>query len=206
MVEPFSEVRIAVVDDSRNFQQLLRGMLRQIGFRRVEVFGDPAAALAHVVEAPVDLVFVDLVMPGRNGVEWVREVRRRPDVANPEMGVVMMSGLAVRGVLEPAVAAGIDAFLVKPIAPDTLLRHARRILFRREPYVAGPAGYWGPDSRELGRRLRALDIGLARRVRSRPASAPPPPSPGGALPRALPGLDVEIVDRRRYHGDLTFLD
>ncbi|MCE1235062.1 MAG: response regulator [Hyphomicrobiales bacterium] len=206
MLEPFSEARVAVVDGNRNFQQLLRGMLRQIGFRHVEVFGDPAAAMTHVVEVAVDLIFVDLVMPGRNGVEWVREARRRADLANPEMGMVMMTGHAVRSVLEPAVAAGIDAFLVKPIAPDTLLRHARRVLSSRAPYVPGPDGYWGPDSRELRRRLRALDVGLGRRVRSRLPPTPVAPAPSVPLPRALPGLDVEIADRRRYHADLAFLD
>lgn len=206
MLEPFSEARVAVVDDNRNFQQILRGMLRHLGFRHVDVFGDPTAALAHVVEVAVDLVFVDLEMPGRNGIEWVREVRRRTDVANRDMGVLMMSGRAVRAVLEPAVAAGIDAFLVKPIAPDTLQRHARGVLLRRDGYVGGPAGYWGPDSRELRHRLRSLDVRLGRRAATEAVAAPDAPAHRAVLPRALPGLDVEIGERRRYHEDYTFLD
>lgn len=206
MIDAFASARVAVLDDNRNFQGLMRTMLRQAGFRQIDVFGDPGEALEHVSEVAVDLIFVDLVMPRQNGVEWVRAVRRRPSLVNPEVAIVMMSGHAVRSVLEPAVMAGIDAFLVKPISPEALTRHARRVLVEREPYVGGPQDYWGPDFRRTRQRIRALEQGKSRRppVRQSPALLPGPISP--ALPRGLPGLDVEIVDRSRYHPDRLFLD
>ena len=207
--EMFAETRVVVLDDNRNFQGLLRTMLRQSGFRQIDVFGDPGEALAHVSEVAVDLVFVDLVMPRQNGIEWTRAVRRRPSLVNPYMGIVMMSGHAVRTVLEPAVVAGIDAFLVKPLSPEALLKHARRVLTRREPYVGGPDDYWGPDYRRTRQRMHAIETGIGRRRRVAAVAdprQPPVERPVTPLPRALPGLDVEIVDRSRYHSDLLFLD
>ncbi len=206
MIDVFAAARVAVLDDNRNFLALMRTMLRQSGFRQIDVFGDPAEALEHVTDVSVDLIFVDLVMPRQNGVEWVRTARRRPSLVNPEMGIVMMSGHAVRAVLEPAVMAGIDAFLVKPVSPEALKRHAHRVLVAREPYVGGPDDYWGPDFRRTRRRIHAIEQGRTRRPPVRTTSvALPGPAPA-PLPFGLPGLDVEIVDRSRYHSDRLFLD
>jgi CheY-like chemotaxis protein len=206
MFDGFAAARVAVLDDNRNFQALMRTMLRHAGFRQIDVFGDPGEALDHVADVAVDLIFVDLVMPRQNGVEWVRAVRRSPNVVNPDMGIVLMSGHAVRAVLEPAVSAGIDAFLVKPISPETLLRHARRLLVARPPYVGGPDGYWGPDFRLTRRRIHAIEQGQSRRRIERPTLQPAFAPPTSPAPRSLPGLDVEIVDRSRYHSDRLFLD
>lgn len=206
IVDAFARARVAVLDDNRNFQNLMRTLLRQLGFRHVEVFGDPIDALTHVTEVGVDIAFVGLVMPRQNGIEWVRRVRRLVGVANPDMAIVMVSGLAVRAVLEPAVAAGVDGFLVKPLSADTLARHARHALVERDAYVAGADGYWGPDSRKTRLRLHRIERGerRPRPVFVAPPSPPPPDRrPDYAL--SLPGLDVEIVERTRYH-DAMFID
>ena len=205
--DPFAEARVAVVDDNRNFRSLLRGMLRQIGVRRIDLFGDPDEALRHVGRVGVDLALVDLVMPGRNGIDWIRTARRGRALANPDMAILLMSGHAVRAVLEAAVAAGIDGFLVKPLSPETLAGHARGTLFARAPYVGGPDGYWGPDVRAARRRLAEIERGVERRRAAfRPAAAVSGPPPSTTVRPGLPGLDVEIVDRSRYSGDLLFLD
>lgn len=208
MSEPFAGARVAVLDDSRHFQVLLRTMLRQMGFREIDVFGDPDEALRHVADVAVDLMLVDLVMPRRNGVDWVHTVRRRLDVANADMAIVMMSSHAVRAVLEPAVCAGIDAFLVKPFSAETLARHARGVLEGRSRYVDGPGGYWGPDFRPIRSRLAEIERGVARRGVGAPSRSVPerPAAPALPLRPGLPGLDVEIADRSRYSSDFTFLD
>lgn len=204
--DAFARARVAVLDDNRNFQALMRSMLRHLGFRRVEVFGDPGEALTHVTEVGVDLAFVGLVMPRQNGIDWVRTVRRRVGLANPDLAIVMVSGHAVRGVLDPAVAAGIDGFLVKPLSPDALARHARHVLCERAAYVSGPSGYWGPETDRTRLRLRQLagDGRFAPAVD--PARRPVPAAPRPERTRALPGFDVEIVDRTGYHGEPTFID
>lgn len=197
--EAFADARVVVLDDSRNFQNLLRTLLHQYGLRRLDVFVEPRAALAHVCEHATDLVFVDLVMPGMNGIDWVRSVRRDRRLANQRMSIAMITARADRRIVEAALAAGVDDFLVKPLAPAVLWRHVTRVLTRPHPYVRTADGYFGPNVRgRLDRKatieppvraVAATDLERQRRPR-----------------RLIPGLDVELRPSRDYHGDQAFLD
>lgn len=194
-----SDVRICVVDDNRNFQNLMRALLRSLGFRRVDVFADPAAARSFVVETPVDMAFVDLRMPGENGIDWVRKARRLSLLANPTMSIALLSGHVDRRVLDAALVAGVDDVLVKPLSPATLHRHTARLLRHPVAYVRGADGYFGPEPRRLdggsGTGLRGAVSGGAG-------------SDGGrrGYGRSVPGLHVELKPRPRYDVDQTFLD
>ena len=199
----FAHLRVALLDDNRNFQILLRTMLRHFGFRRIESFSTPADAMTHVCDSPIDLAFVDLVMPGQNGIEWARAARRMVDVANPEMAIVLVTGRVDHHVLDGAVAAGIDDVLAKPLSPETLLRHIRMVLARPRPYVRN-GGYYGPEVGPALRRLRETHHPKAP-VRRAPFPAPVA-APVRAPRRSVPGLDVEIRAPVEYHGEATFLD
>jgi len=197
----FADVRICVVDDNRNFQNLFRTLLRGMGFRRVDVFGDPLDARNFVTDTPVDITFVDLVMPRQSGIEWVRAVRRSTLLANPTMPITLVSGHVDRRVLEAAVNAGVDDILVKPLAPSTLYHHALRLLHHPIPYVRGPNGYFGPN-------LRAVMPKAQRDTPSAPAqpAAPAAHTRGRGYARSVPGLHVEKRAVPVYDGQQTFLD
>ncbi len=197
-----SDTRICVLDDNRNFQNLMRTLLRAMGFRRVDVFADPAEARAFVTETPVDLAFVDLVMPQQSGIEWVRGARRGATLANPTMAIALVTGWADRRVLDAAVAAGVDDVLVKPLSTTTLHRHTIRLLDHPIAYERGPNGYFGPDLRNGDARLRsgeALAAVAADEARRKAVARRRPP-------RSVPGLHVEIRDRTSYDAEQTFLD
>lgn len=199
---PFADLRVAILDDNRNFQVLLRTMLRHLGFRRIESFSEPAEAMTHVSDTPVDLVFVDFAMPHQNGIEWVHTVRRLAEVANPEMAIILVTGHAERAILDAALTAGVDDVLAKPLAPETLLRHVRLVLSRPRPYVHAD-GYYGPEIGPTLRRLRTTGrSGL-------PRSAPPPlvESPVPTTPRrSVPGLGVALRPSSGGSRDPMFLD
>lgn len=182
----FADVRIAILDDNRNFQNLMRGLLRSMGFRRVDVFADPFEARAFVVSTPVDLAFVDLIMPRQNGVDWVRHARRTSLLANPAMAIALVTGHAGRRVIDQAVVAGVDDVLAKPLSPATLHRHILRLLRRPHPYVRGANGYFGPNLRGAhdGRALTDARAAVAARF-----------DPHGARRFSVPGLHVELRPR-----------
>ena len=197
----FADVRVCVVDDNRNFQNLFRTLLRGMGFRRVDVFTDPFEAQSFVAQTPIDVAFVDLMMPGQNGIDWVRSARRSTGLANPTMPMTLVSGHVDRAVLTAAIDAGADDVLVKPLSPATLFRHTLRLLHRPVPYVRGPGGYFGPDLRRLQSRLR--------RERVSPIAEPvagPTETLARRHLRSLPGLNVEIRPRTGYDAEQTFLD
>jgi DNA-binding NarL/FixJ family response regulator len=126
-----ADIRALVLDDNRNFQNLLRMLLRQLGFRRIELFGEPHEAERQVREHAFDLAFVDYSMPTVNGIEWVRSVQQSGGPANPDMAMVMVTGHGGRKLVEEAVAAGIDGFLLKPLSSERLERHVATVLGRR---------------------------------------------------------------------------
>ncbi len=195
----FADVRICVLDDNRNFQNLMRTLLRGLGFRHVDVFADPFEARAFVTDTPVDLAFVDLMMPRQNGIDWVRAARRSSTLANPTMSIVLVTGHAERRILDASLHAGVDDVMVKPLSPTTLYRHTLRLLRHPQTYVRGGDGYFGPNLREVH--------GLARA----PAAEPPriavaEPRAGRRNARAIPGLHVEIRRDTGYDVEQTFLD
>ncbi len=197
----YADVRICVIDDNRNFQNIFRALLRGMGFRRVDVFSDPIEARTFVTDTPIDITFIDLVMPRETGVDWVRTVRRSSLLANPTMPIALVSGHVDRKVLEAAVHAGVDDVLVKPLSPATLHRHTMRLLRHPTPYVRGPNGYFGPNLRGSTGRAKADERAtttatIPHRVDERVR----------VYDRAVPGLNVEKRRHTGYDAEQTFLD
>ena len=113
---------ILVVDDERGILAALRGVLEDEGYRPVLV-EDGEAALRRLREQPVDLVLLDIWLPGRDGVAILQEIVQ----GWPGVPVVMMSG---HGTIETAVRTtklGAYDFIEKPLSLERtllVLRHA----------------------------------------------------------------------------------
>lgn len=183
--------RVAVVDDNRNFRELLRTMLRAFGVRRVDSLAEPDDVVPFLCQNYVDLVFLDLVMPGMDGIQLAREIRHKAGIAKRAMPIVLVTGQASRATVVKAVAAGIDDIIVKPVSPQTILRRSRRLLLKPPNYVAGLDGYFGPDVAErrqsVERRLSADRWRLLKSQPYRVINLPGVPGlPKPATVRALP--------------------
>ena len=114
---------ILIVDDERAIQTTLKGVLEDEGYR-VSAVGSGQELLGRLAEESPDLIFLDIWMPGMDGLEALAEIKqRRPDAA-----VVMISG---HGTIETAVKAtklGAYDFIEKPLSLEkTLLTAARAI-------------------------------------------------------------------------------
>ena len=107
---------ILVIDDEPNILTTVRRALEIEGFH-VEVAGNGALGLAKVAEADIDLVLLDVMMPGESGLEILPKIR----VASPETIVVMMSGNATIETAVQATKGGAHDFVEKPLSGDKLL-------------------------------------------------------------------------------------
>jgi len=104
---------ILVIDDEPNILTTVRRSLELEGYA-VEVAGSGAAGLAKLVEHDIDLVLLDVMMPGETGLEVLPKLR----TAKPEAMVVMMSGNATIETAVQAVKLGAHDFIEKPLTGD----------------------------------------------------------------------------------------
>ncbi len=117
-----------VVDDSVSVRRTLELFLRDLGFE-VEHAADGIEALGRVDRVVPDLLIVDLEMPRMNGVELTRALRS--DARTAEVPIIMITSRSTQKHRQLAVAAGIDAFLVKPYGEDELASLIAGTMHRR---------------------------------------------------------------------------
>ncbi len=107
---------ILIVDDEKNIRRSLEMILNDEGYdiRQAE---DGEQALALIREEPVDLVLLDLLMPGRDGLDILQEIR----ASRPDTAVVMMSGHGSIVQAVQAVKSGAYDFIEKPLTKEKIL-------------------------------------------------------------------------------------
>lgn len=106
-------LRVLLVEDNRLNQELVCDLLEAAG-HTVHVAGDGSAMRAHLAAdgAPPDIILLDVLLPGTDGVALLGELRRGSFSGLP---VVAVTAQALPGDLERFTAAGFDAVLTKPI-------------------------------------------------------------------------------------------
>jgi CheY-like chemotaxis protein len=109
-------LRILSVEDNPFGRVVLNAILTELG-HSAEFIGRGEAAAERIVEGAFDVVLMDMVLPGIDGVEAIRRIR----ALQPPLGRIAIIGVSGRGDDEAAArAAGADAFLVKPVSPRAL--------------------------------------------------------------------------------------
>jgi len=152
---------VLVVDDDPTVSDVVRRYLEQDG-SRVRLAADGLTALAAVDEERPDLVVLDLMMPGLDGLEVCRRLRDRM----PDLPVVMLTALGEESDRVLGLEVGADDYVTKPFSPRELVLRVRSVLRRSRP-AAEPARLRDGDlTADTGRRLAHLgDRPLALTVR-----------------------------------------
>lgn len=103
---------VLVVDDDPRSRELLQLLLGADGYR-VAAFADGPAALEALGAGTPRVVLMDLVMPGMDGIELCRRLRR--SAAGGQLGLVVLSGMDDAETRRTALEAGADAVMTKPV-------------------------------------------------------------------------------------------
>ena len=118
-----SGLRVLVAEDNAVNQLVVRRMLERLD-HSVEVVSDGEAAVEAVGRERFDLVIMDLQMPRMDGVEATRRIR----AAGITTPIVALTAHAMEGDRVRTLAAGVDAYLTKPVSPPELDRVIREVL------------------------------------------------------------------------------
>jgi len=114
--EPVRPLRVLSVEDNPFGRVVLNAVLTELG-HQAEFIGRGEAATERITQGAFDAVLMDMVLPGINGIEAIRRIRK----LGPPLGHIAIIGVSGRGDDEAASrAAGADAFLVKPVSPRAL--------------------------------------------------------------------------------------
>ncbi|MEY3671059.1 MAG: Transcriptional regulatory protein ompR [Pseudomonadota bacterium] len=115
---------ILVVDDDRDIRELLSEYLQKQGYR-ISVAGDGRAMRAAIAVAMPDLIVLDLMLPGEDGLTLCRELRSQSDVP-----VLMLTARSEEIDRIVGLEMGADDYLAKPFNPRELVARIKSILRR----------------------------------------------------------------------------
>jgi CheY-like chemotaxis protein len=124
--------RILIVDDTADTRCLFGEILRSVGFDVCEATSGREAVVTTTSQRP-DLVLMDYEMPGMDGGEAIRQIRRSPDGARTK--IIMVTASATEEVREQSRLAGADEFIAKPFHRDILLDRIRVLIGVRYLYT-----------------------------------------------------------------------
>ncbi len=121
--------RVLVVDDNPQVRSAVARFLERHAIH-VDVAPDGAAAMEELRTHPVDFVLLDVDMPGMNGFEVCRSIKKDP--AHAFVPVVLLSALDSKEDRIKGAEAGCDGYLGKPVDPGELLARVEAGLKQRE--------------------------------------------------------------------------
>jgi two-component system, OmpR family, alkaline phosphatase synthesis response regulator PhoP len=125
-------VRILVVDDERSILDLVTAYLRQEGYEVETAMDGPSGLKAARAFRP-DLIVLDIMLPGMDGIEVLTRIRRESDVY-----VIMLTAKSEETDKIIGLAVGADDYLTKPFSPRELVARVKAALRRLRDGV-GPA-------------------------------------------------------------------
>lgn len=116
---------ILLIEDEVNIAEAIRFILSRDGWQ-IEVFADGAAAEAAVVRLRPDMLILDLMLPGKTGLQILTDLRTNPAFAN--LPVLMLTAKGQGRDREAAERAGVSAFMTKPFDNNEIRAVVRTLL------------------------------------------------------------------------------
>jgi two-component system alkaline phosphatase synthesis response regulator PhoP len=122
--------RIFAVEDDDNIRELTLYALRGAGFD-AEGFAEGATALARAAEAPPDLILLDIMLPGEDGVQILKRLRQNR--RTQKLPVIFLTAKGAEYDRIAGLDAGADDYITKPFSVMELLSRVKAVLRRTAP-------------------------------------------------------------------------
>lgn len=118
--------RILVVDDERGSRRLIEESLSRLGYEIVQAESGEEALKIIALDCCFDLVLLDYLMVGLNGLEVLQQIKTNP--ATRSLKVMMITALNGLDEMEQALCLGAEDYLLKPLIPVDLVLHVKMLL------------------------------------------------------------------------------
>lgn len=146
---------VLIVEDDADIAALIAHYLEKSGYS-AEIIPDGGRALARARETPPDLIILDLMLPGLNGLEVCRALRA--DNRTAPLPIIMLTARGEESERIVGLDVGADDYVVKPFSPTELMARVRALLRRTSP----PAGkeqvlHCGPIQLDVNRHTVSTD-------------------------------------------------
>ncbi|HNR45829.1 MAG TPA: response regulator [Anaerolineaceae bacterium] len=126
--------RVMIVDDAMELGRLLKAALEVLGAKlTISVHPSAEEAILDAGKHTVDLVVTDMRLPGMTGVDLIKRMRKR----QPDLKVILISGLTDRKIRQQAEELGCEAFLPKPLEMEEFIRVSAAALGVNPPALVG---------------------------------------------------------------------
>ncbi len=152
---------ILLVEDDPGLRVLIARALRQNGFTVSQATSEPEV-WSTLEQKSIDLILLDIMLPGKNGIDLCREIRARSDVP---IVFVSAKGDEIDRVI--GLELGADDYIPKPVGTRELIARIRAVLRRRPPGTSTDTGAATRDKV----RFAGWEIDLRRRAVSSPTGA-----------------------------------
>ncbi|KGM40231.1 transcriptional regulator [Aquabacterium sp. NJ1] len=131
---------LALIDDDKEYAEFLAQYLQEQGVR-VDVFSDSNDLLVHADPYGYQFYLVDLMLPGIDGVDLIKLLRRRTSA-----GLLVVSGRLAPDVFKDVISAGADMYLTKPVQFEQVVL-AIKAVHRRVGAISHTQGEWRLERR-----------------------------------------------------------
>jgi CheY-like chemotaxis protein/HPt (histidine-containing phosphotransfer) domain-containing protein len=152
--------RVLLAEDTIANQRLVLAILGERG-HSVQVANNGQEALELLEQQDFDLVLMDVQMPLLDGLQTTAAIRALPDPVKANVAIVAMTAHAMAGDQQRCLAAGMDAYLTKPLTRRDLIETVERLASRAEGTPAAPPAA-APELRSEVNEVFDLQIALAR--------------------------------------------
>ncbi len=111
-------ITVLVVDDFATMRRIIKGVLKDLGFKNVIEAENGKVALSELKKEEIGLVIADWNMPEMTGIDLLKALRS--DDRFKELPFIMVTAEGQKANVIEAVKAGVTNYIVKPFTPDTL--------------------------------------------------------------------------------------
>jgi len=121
--------RIFIVEDEEDIQELISYNLVKNSFS-VKIFGNGEDFLSYLESDACDLILLDLMLPGMDGLEICKKLKKTPGTEN--IPVIMLTAKGEESDILTGLEIGADDYIIKPFSPKVLVARVKAVLRRKE--------------------------------------------------------------------------